>query len=567
MRPIFFWFLFAFALGLKAHPEEDRIAKRIQAHLLIGDYPSASEEALMAFSQNPESQVLFESTLKALAKQGDEKELWELWNRHISKFPSLKTKRDLLENIAWGIISHASHSPSPVIRIMALLGAFFGQDAKGTEILCVNMQDQNSMIRAAAVELAGHLRDSKLCDEVVKVFHKEKNWQVRLTAIKALGKMKIEAAKEDLIRLISDDHAMAEEKAAAIEAIVNMMEDADREEIEKLAKSNRAGLRILACEVVSTLDLERDTDLVVQLLSDYHSEVRQSAIKTLGILKVKKFQEIPLSRYLLKFLDDSDPVTAITAAWLLTIQNCAEGSQAFERWLKDQDRDLRLLASAALAETGKYGLEKTVKIFAETDDPLVKMNLAFGLIGNRVDCDKACEALYKGLTLDEPLDWVEEGGFRRLAPSRGGDEATHQLTHLEILNILAIMKYPRSQEAVRAFLKEKNWGITGMASALLLTEGDDTAVDLVESLLHDPDPKIKLQAAQVLAMWGKGENAVTVLQNAYEGADREQKEHILEALGKVGMTSTIPFLVQKMQEPFQTLRILAAAALLECLYN
>ena len=146
-------------------------------------------------------------------------------------------------------------------------------------------------------------------------------------------------------------------------------------------------------------------------------------------------------------------------------------------------------------------------------------------------------------------------------------EQINQITRLEVLNILAVMKYPQAQNAVRNFLQQRTWGVTGMAAALLLTEGDESAIALVEDLLKDPDKKVKMQAALILSLWGGGEKAIAVLQQGYDTADREMKERILEGVGRIGASSTIPFLVDKLREPYQSLRIIAAAALLECLYH
>ena len=92
---------------------------------------------------------------------------------------------------------------------------------------------------------------------------------------------------------------------------------------------------------------------------------------------------------------------------------------------------------------------------------------------------------------------------------------------------------------------------SALASALLLTEGDEEAIKIVEGLLKDKDKKIKVQAALVFAVWGKGEEAIAILERAYADADRMTKERILEGLGRIAAESSIPFLVEKLQETFE----------------
>ena len=129
------------------------------------------------------------------------------------------------------------------------------------------------------------------------------------------------------------------------------------------------------------------------------------------------------------------------------------------------------------------------------------------------------------------------------------------------------MQHPDAQQAIKQFLQENTWGITGFASSLLLTEGDDAALDLVQELLNETNDQIRVQAAIVLALWGRHEDAIQVLEDAYSSADRELKEKILESVGSIGEMRSIPFLMSAMEEPYQTLRLIAASSILQCLYH
>lgn len=552
---------------------EEKVAERIHAHILVRDYASACQEAKEGVAQHSESRVLWEAWLQALAKKGDEKETGTVWNQYLERFPDGCSRRDLLEHLAWGVIENGAHSASPLTRLLALLGAFYSQDAKGVALLHRALSDSNAYVRGTSVKLASHLRDAKLKAEIVRLFKKESNWQVRLEVIKALGKMHIEEAKPDLVALIGSSRSQAEEKAVAISSLVNLLDTAEKAEVEKLAKSDRGDLRLLACELIEHFELKRDVDLLLPLLQDTRADVRAAAWHALGSLRVHTPSFFSLAS---KALKDPDPATAITAAWALTLVDPTAGQEALAPWLKDDRAEVRRLAAAALVATGPYGLPLAQKTFLTSDDPYVRLNIALGLLGERVSTDKACEALAKGLfQYEERWMWQEESLFQALAPSDikhneaipNYPEAVNQMVRLEILNRLAIMRYPRTHEALRRYLKEKRWEISGMAAFLLLTEGDETAVDAVQELLKDPDQKVRNNAALVLAQWGRGDEVIQMLQEAYEGADREMKEMILEGLGRAGVATSIPFLAAKLQEPYPALRLIAAAALLQTLYH
>ncbi len=245
-------------------------------------------------------------------------------------------------------------------------------------------------------------------------------------------------------------------------------------------------------------------------------------------------------------------------------------------FIKYPKREVRLLAAAAIAATGKYGSSLAQELFYQSKDPFFKMNLAIGLISQQINVFEACQELQQGLMTESGRwMWQEEGRFRTLAPSTvkqddeipNAPEAFNQLTRLEILNILAISKFPEAENSIRSFLQQRKWGISGMATALLIMEGDETSFQLVEGLLNDPDRRIQMQAALVLSLWGGKEEAISTLQRGYDSVDRETKEKILEGLGKIGSRTSIPFLLEKLQEPQQMLRLIAAAALLQCLYH
>jgi HEAT repeat protein len=560
---------------LHADSFEESIAQKVYAHLLIKDIDMACDEARRGVEQYPDSVLLQEMLIKALAHKGNHKLIAKAWQRYAGQCEVPWKNREVLEEMAWGIINHGSNSESPLIRICALLGAFFGEDAKGVSIVVRLMQDHNSLVRATAVKIAGRLRDKPVCDAVMHLLKHEKNWHVRMEAIQTAGRMQIRQAAPQLMSILDDAHARLEEKIVAQAALVEMWDKVERKEIASLISSNRAGLKLLASELVEVFALKEDADLLLPLLQDGHPTVRAAAIHAIGVLRIDTIKEQSVATLLKPLLSDSNTDVGITAAWAFTMLRPEEGALFFNKWLRSEIQDERWMAAAALSATGKYGEPYIRKIIDRQKDPFVRMNLALGLLAQRSCVDQACEILYQGcISQDEKWSW-ENYPFDCLTPKRSEEdpaipnfpEVANQLARMEILNMLAIMQYPFAQQAIRNFLGKKIWGITGTASALLLTEGDDSAIDLVQGLLSDADPQISSQAALILALWGKKEEAVAKLQDLYPEADRELKEKILEGMGRIGAKASIPFLVNQLQNPYESLRLIAASSLLQCLYH
>lgn len=556
--------------------DSSTIVRRVNAHLAIHDTSSAVKEALSALNSDPCCGEFWNAYLLALSRTDNEKEMMSAWNAYATRYPDAYENNEIIEAMAWGVLEKAAEASCPLTRIYALLGALFSNDAKGVNILHRHLSDNNSCVRGVAVKLASHLHDAKLCDGVAELFRKEKVANVRLEAIKAVGEMKIRSTKNDLVALVGSAASTAEEKAAAIEALVAMLDTVDSAEVCRLASSDRAGLRLIACKVVALFDLENDLRYIYPLLKDTCSEVRAAAIGAFGSVGIERFGDHRVADLAAAMLEDSDPKVAIKASWVLTLRDPARGQQAFQKLLQNERQDLRILAAGALSSCGKYGLPYMRTAFEKASDPYVKMNLAIGLLGQRSCVNQACNELCKGLMNgDERWAWQETGDFRLLVPSKMSSEesalesptAINQLVRLDILNMVALMHYDQAQEALIRCLQQRQWGVAATAAALLLTEGDDAALELVRNVLNNSQDNVRIQAALILAMWGSDPQAISLLQQAYETADRDVKEFILESFGRIAERSTLPFLVARLQEPSQMLRILAASAILETLYN
>lgn len=574
---------FLFNLGISicgaAEIAEENAVKRIHGHLFIQDPYTAVKDAQNYLKLYPESLNLQLAYLKALCQKGEEVEAFE---HFLSIFKTAETQttsdRITLEWLAWGVLNKGEGSPLLVVRLYSLLGAAFTRDARAISILLKELQGSNSILRSLAVKLSAQYGDAPLRKELLRLLKEEKIWFVKLDVIQAIGALKMVEAKGALQKIITSSTALAEEKASAIIALTGMYEKTTVEELSFLVNSKRAGLRHLAAEIVAHLDYREGVDILRPLLSDSSPNVRIAVMKVLGLLQVRTLEGKQTVDLLKKNMSDSHPEVSIMAGWLATVLGSKEGLSVLEKWI-DQDRpEYQRLASAALASCGVSGVELSIKKLNEDLDAYTKVNLAIGLIGLRQEVARSSEILAESLDSNEELwmwDVGANGFFRTLSPSRvhhreGMPQYPQMVDHLvklDILSILSIVKYPKAQDSVKKFLKNQAWGVTAAAASTLLQEGDESSLEVVRELLEDTDEKVRMQAALILAMLGSDPSAVKVLIEIYPRVDREMKMHILEALGRIGESSSIPFLVDLLKEPFQGVRVVAASALIQCLYH
>ena len=549
----------------------DSALQKILAHKTLKDYQGA-----LQLTEGVSHPAIVKERIILLALLGREREMLQVWSSYSQQQSDVQQERELLEEMAWGLIRNGSSSPARVVRATSLLAANMGEDSRGIQLLADAMRSPNVIVRGLAVELAKGKRDQKLCDQVENMLHSETNWQVRLAVLRAVGQMKITSAQAALESILRHPRTQAEEKAIAVEALINLKGKYERDQLETLVRSHRAGLRLLACQAALHCGKPDDAELLLLLLRDTNAQVRATTLQCLGGLCALGSPRVDLAKVARQYLQDKDPTVAISACWLLTILRPQEGGEQLRRWLDHPHQNVRLLASGAVSSAGQPGAEVVLDAFATHRDPLVRLNLALALVALRKQTEEACQVIADTLEKDHSgWMWSEQGIFRFVAPSkeqhRDGipnyPEAVNQLVRLELLNALAVLESPRALPAIRCFLKERNWGISGLAAAVLLAEGTEDAPELVASLLDDPEPKVRTQAALVLGQLAREERAIHVLESAYLDGDRRTKEKVLETLGNIGSMKSAPFLIDRLSEPHQTLRILAAGALLQCLYH
>lgn len=559
--------LAALALIAAALPEDEGI-RRVQAHLLIDDSPSALTEAEMLAGLYPESLEVSKTLVEALAANGHEEQALDLWNQLTLKKPDLLYDRHLLEEIAWGVLKKGTRSTQYGVRLSATIGAFLTRDTRAVPILLKMMRDSNAVIRSVAVQMSTAYRDAPLKDEITRLMKDERVWIVRLEIIKAAGMLKMKELTPVLQALVQSEKTTLEERQIAIASLLEIYDQISLPEFKTLARSNRAGLRHLACSIAAHFQMEEAKDEVIRLIQDTNPAVRIAALNAFGLFYKGKEDDLK------SVINDPDPGVAITASWAAFLIDSPLGEKYMEKWLADSLPENRRMAAAALAAVGSRGVKLAVKTLKESSDPYVKANLALGLLGQRVEVQSCCDLVYNFLETEKRMWMMDKRPnplFETLAPSQvrhndqipNNPEAQDQMTRLNLVSLLALVDDPRALPALKTFLQRRSWGISGVAAATLLHEGDDSALEVVKQLLTDPDANVRLQACLVLAMFGKDESVLRDLQGAYSGADHEKKLHILEALGRIGNAQSYSFLVGVLREPFPILRVAAAAALIQ----
>ncbi len=565
MKKLLFIFL---PFVLFATPKTDFL-KRIEFHFLLEDYEGALKEVKKAEAVCLDDLDIKKARVRSLIALGFENEALEALRKISSD--ELKKDSSILEDVAWGILKKGTYSSQYATRLSSLLGIFFTRDARAVTALQKMLSDSSAILRSAALQLSCNYQDEPLKSEVAFLFENEKVYHVRLEVLKALGAMRIKSKEANLKEILKNDKATYEERELAVEALVNIYDNIDPSELKILLRSPYAGFRILGAELGAHFKIEDVKKEIAALVSDARADVRMAALNAIALYYKDALTKEEIIPILSKAYSDTNAFVAITASFVGMLLD-PHAKEHMKKWITDADVENSRFASGALAHAGARGRQLCLYALENSQDDFVRANAAIGLIGQRECLQKSSDILYNFIKNKKGMwMWQDIGLFQILAPSQvkhidqmpNYPEAIDQVVQLNLLSLLSRIEYPKANEAVKSFLQNKTWGITGLAAVTLLQEGDEESLTLLRGLLKDPDKNVRVQAALALAIMGKDKSGLPILEEAYFKAGFDLKLNILEAIGRVGKNESLFFLLKVLDEPFQILRVAAASAIIQ----
>ncbi|MGR3973512.1 MAG: hypothetical protein QRY72_02935 [Candidatus Rhabdochlamydia sp.] len=546
---------------------EEQGVKRIYSQLNIHDPWSAVVEGEALMQLYPGSAAVKMAYLEALAEKGDERALFQEWMKHKDIF-SLEKKA--VEIVAWATLHQARRAPQLSVQTAALIGSALTSDVKAIPLVVSALRSQNALLRFLGVKLSRHLGDDLLVHELIRLFQEEKVWFVREMLIEIIGELRIEALKDPLFEAISTTSLCSEEQAKMMMALTHLCSVPTAEHLQFLFSSPKAVLREFGCHLVAYYDLTHHIPDVTALLNDYSLDVRQEAIETLIFL------EHPIPSSILKpLIQDRHPQVALTAAWAACCLGEQEGIEVLQQGLTHAEGKWQRLAAALLSRSGRLTQNLAITYLHSHDDEFVKVNLALGLIEQQVAIQQGCEVIDQFLHQigSQKLMWDSSSSQKVLAPSEvrhleqsyNYPQMIDHLTKLDLMSLLCTLQYEGVKQQIKELLKSENLEVTACAGVILFQEGDEEIIPLLKQLTLDPNPSVQAQAALILTVCTEDEEALKILQSVYDQVGYEVKIQILEVISQRGTKDVIPFLLARLEEPFQLLRVIAASSLIQCL--
>lgn len=542
-----------------------QLSRKIESALLLDEkelFLRMSEEALSSYPEDSSAHIL---RIRALGEAGEEMQMMEAYEQFQARFGEEAIQSDLLEMMAFSILKKGKLSSNLEVRRIALIALALTQDIEGVVAVREALLGSNMLIRALGVELAAMYGDQSLREVIIRLFREERSREVRPRLYRAIATLKVNLMKE-LVDKATRETISSQERGEILKAMVAIADKVEGKELERFATSSSSLVRALVAKEIAKQELRGEVPLLIDLAYDSNVDVKRAALEAMAVLRVGEVAAIKPLAF------DTNPDIGIPATHLLLLLDEKEGTAACHYWLNSSKIEVQRHLSAVLSKAGRRALPIVSEWIKSASDPFVKVHLGIALLKERVDCVNAASLVYDFLNLEkEPLMWSGES-FSEIKKSTLTShplianirEAKDQALRLELLNLLAIVNYPKAKEAIYHFLNEKKTEAMSIAAEILINEGDQEIIDILKGFLKNEDKKIRLETALLLTAIHE-EEAEVVLKELYPKAPVQDKIAILEALGRSEDRALISFFVQEFKNPSQTIRLAAASMLVHTL--
>ena len=562
-------------------PIHERIFReKISYNLLIRNDAEAINQSNEAIRLFPYSKNLRKLYLESLSSMGAEKKLLRAWQQFSRDFPDDKYEDGVLEVVAKGVLHNAELSEMYSSKHYRYSVADAFTDSSSVESLKEGFQDSNFVVREMALNAALAHGDETLCDDILEMLKTEKVASVKRKGIEVLLRIKGADAKHLLEDMLNDKNLSYLDRISFLLTLLDGKDKISRDELEKLTQSEQMIERLIACYVYSYFSHKKDLDLLKPLLKDPIHDVRLQAITSLGHLRTSEIDGEKIKDILQPLIQEGTTETALLSSWACQMANDPLEDHRLRDFLYHSNPKIRLQAASLIGYSLPYTEGIAEEFFETHTDPFVRLNLSVSMLAQRKRIKDASNQVFEFLQAHESAQFKSSFPYpmETIWPSSlledqekmaGGMPSALQSEIVEfcLLNLLAILEDPRAQGLISNFLDTHHSNVALASIAQFLRAESAHVLDLICSFFDHPDMNKRVQAAALVALLKKEEKALEVLYEAYPKSDRKIKEMIILIVGQIGSKESIPFLMDAVYEPSQTLRVIASSSLMKCLRN
>ena len=479
----------------------------------------------------------------------------------------------LIEDLCWSVLQNKARCEDHTYA-GAMQAALGTNDIRSINMLISGLHSPNFFVRYVAIKLAYRIPDYAVQENLIRRLQKEKVGLLRQEICSALRYANLTEAREALEKVLANTALSSQERGYACHSLCHLYPVLDSHALNSLIEHKRPDFRILGIHLLKKKKVEKASTYLQALLQDPVLAVRQSA--TQALLEHSSL-DASIDKSLRTLSETDHPSIAINTALILTKTQRQKSQKSLMALLSHKNQEISSSAAYFLAKLITENQENIESIFHQIQDSFVRANFAIALFekGNRMslvvqEIENLClekSLLQKRKIHFSPCAIFEKSSAPYLPHVHDYPKLEDIGARFSLLSMLCVANSKKAHALMKSFLKERMWGVSASFSFLFIQEWGQEKIDLIQKLAKDEDPVVSMQASLVLAFLKQDSFAFTQLTKHYKDCSYPLKLTILEALGRLGDKKAIPFLLQRLQEPFETTSIVAASSIIQCLYH
>jgi len=236
-------------------------------------------------------------------------------------------------------------SSDPGIRRQAIVEMTSKRDPKYIDYIEKYIDDENKIVKLAAIEASGIYRSTKTVDKIISILSKTTDNDIKNSCLISLSYMP-NIEKRDIIKDIALKDKDDNIKSQAIRILANLNDYSIENDMLKVTedKKQNPSLRSSAISYLSKIKSEKAKNIILKALKDENKQVRIEAIRACGDMQIKE---------------------SIETLRIISGEN---------------DSDIQLEASFSLAKLGDSFPLKYMYSYLDNNNPFYK-NMALNIIG------------------------------------------------------------------------------------------------------------------------------------------------------------------------------------------
>ncbi len=386
--------------------------------------------------------------------------------------------------------------------------------------------DSDSSIRCDAIRMIIGIKDGRLLYPLIKSLQDD-DLGVQQAAMDALVVYDEEAAVYNLLPLLADKRVAVKNLA---QEILERTGGSGFELLHAHIHDRDEDVRKMIADILGRLELPQAIPVLIEMLKDPNDNVRSSAIEGLG-----RITDQSIVDYLIKLLEQEDWVTLFAVESLGRLGDMKAVRPLVSLLKSTKNLDVQCMAIDALSHIGgEESISGLLEALACVNPGIMDMavmgiiTMTQGQIGTVVDKFGRDEFTVHLARLAEHLDMAEQEN---------------------VMNVLQAYQSIGSSKCSEGVLRLAdgmdfdNQDVINKAVRVIRDIGDENT--LISSLSHESETRRRI-SVRVLGL-RRSEKAIASIASLFEGAERDMKIEVLNAMGNIGGDEAFRFISDKLR--------------------